>query len=311
MEPPEELLYYYYIPENLESQKNDNYFKQLSDSFENMDSISNKEKNNEIEIYQPKAIEEKIINQSDINAILKVNNNQNNFEKPQILINKQTNETIETTKKNGNISKKGRKNKENTEKRRHNDESLDNLRDKSCTSFMRNILSVLKDLCIKYNLCLKKVNFKKQFGSNCDLNAKFIQTKLYKIFSFNCPNNKIVILKMKEKNDIIFNFLMRSTFEFIYLKYINDEDKICIDGVEYPLPSFITLSEEIIKRKETIKSKVNDLSQIEVEKRKLQSFEKQSKNLIKDLKGEGYLKKRKVNHPNSILCNYMAIQEYD
>ena len=311
MEPPKELLYYYYTPEKFESQNNDNYFEKLLDSFENIDSISNKEKNNEVEIYQRKSIEEKIINQSDINAILKVNKNQNNFEKPQIFINKNTNETLDTTKKNGNVSKKGRKNKESIEKRRHNDESLDNLRDKSCTSFMRNILSVLKDLCRKYSLSLKKVNFKKQFGSNCDLNAKFIQTKLYKIFSFNCSHNKMVILKMKEKNDIIFNFLMRSTFEFMYLKYINDEDKICVDEVEYPLPSFITLSEEIIKRKEALKSKVKELSQIEVEKRKLQSFEKQSKNLIKDLKSEGYLKKRKVNHPNSILCNYMTIQEYD
>ena len=174
---------------------------------------------------------------------------------------------------------------------------------------MKKVYSVLKSLCIKHKLYLKRVNFKKQFGSNCNSNVRFIQTKLYKIYSFDSPHNEIIILKMKEKNDIVFNYLMRSTFEFMYLKYINDEDKISINGIEYSLPSFITLSEEIKKRKESIK--VDDQTLIEEEYRKLQSFEEQSKNLIKDLKGEGRLVKRNVNNPKLILVNYITIPEYD
>ena len=313
MEPFKELYQSYYFQEKYEFLSYDYSFDQQSplNLLENFDSINNEEKNSESKVYQPKKMEEKRIKQSDINDMLKVNKNQNNFKKPQNLITKNNIETIDTTNKNENVTKKGRKNKENTEERRHNNESLDNLRDKSGTSFMRNILDVLNDLCNPYNLRLKKVNFKKQFGTNCILNARFIQTKLYKIFSFDCPQNKKVILKMKERNDIKFNYLMRSSFEFMYLKYINDEHKICIDGVDYPLPSFKTLSEEIEKRKEAIKSKVNEQSQIEDEYRKLQSFEEQSKDLIKNLKGEGKLQKRNINHPNSILYNYITIPEYD
>ena len=176
---------------------------------------------------------------------------------------------------------------------------------------MKKILTVLNSLCSKHKLSLKRVNFREQFGWNCILNLRFIQTKLYKIFSFNSPHNQIVISKMKEKNDIIFNYLMRSTFEFMYLKYINNENKVNIDGVEYSLPSFITLSKEIKERKESIKNKVNEQPLIKKEYKKLKSFEEQSENLIKDLKGEGRLAKRSVKNPNLILGNYITIPEYD
>jgi hypothetical protein len=297
VEPSEELFQYDFTQEKREISNYDNFFNLSPKSFfENIGLINYKEENSESEVYQPKKVEEK---------------NQNNFKKTQNLIIKNNNETIDTTNTNGNVTKKGRKNKENIEERRHNSESFDNLRDKSGTSFMRNFLAVLNHLCSKYNLRLRKVNFKKQFGTNCILNVRFIQTKLYKIFSFECPHNEKVILKMKEKNDIKFDYLMRSSFEFMYLKYINNEHEIYIDGVDYPLPSYITLSEEIKKRKETLKKKVNEQSQIEDEFRKLSSFEDQSKNLIKDLKGEGKLKKRSIMQPNSILCNYITIPEYD
>lgn len=313
LESFEELYSYNFTHEKSKSLNYDNYFNQISpeNSFENMDSIILKENYNEIEVFHPKKIEEKIIKQSDINDILILNKNQNNFKRPQNLIIKNSNETIDTTNKNENLKKKGRKNKGNTEERRHNSESLDNLRDKSGTSFMRNILTVLNNLCIKHNLHLKKVNFKKQFGTNCILNARFIQAKLYKIFSFDSPQNEKVIQKMIEKNDIIFNYLMKSTFEFMYLKYINDDHRIFIDGIDYLLPSFITLSEEVEKRKESIKSEVNEQSQIEEEYRKLLFFEEQSKNLIKNLKGEGKLKKRNIIQSNSIICKYITIPEYD
>ena len=307
MEPSDKLFQYDFFQEENEQSRYDNFFNlSPKNSFEYKEEIS------QSELYQSIKFEEKIIKQSDIKNIIKIDKNQNNFKKePQNLIIKNNIETLETTNNNGNVTKKGRKNKENTEERRHNSESFDNLRDKSGTSFMRNILVVLNNLCSKHNLLLRKVNFKKQFGTNCILNAGFIQTKLYKIFSFNSPQNEKVILKMKDKNDIRFNYLMRSSFEFMYLKYINDEHEICIDGVDYPLLSFITLSEEIEKRKEALKNNVNEKSQIEDEYRKLLSFEDQSKNLIKNLKGEGKLKKRSTMQPSSILRNYITIPEYD
>ena len=109
MESFEELYPNYFIQEKYEFLSDDYFFDQQLplNLLENFDSINNEEKNSESKVYQPKKMEEKRIKQSDINDMLKVNKNQNNFKKPQNLIIKNNFETIDTTIKNKNVTKKG------------------------------------------------------------------------------------------------------------------------------------------------------------------------------------------------------------
>ena len=76
MEPSEELFQYDFTQEKREISNYDNFFNlSPKNSFEYKEEIS------QSELYQSIKFEEKIIKQSDIKNIIKIDKNQNNFQK--------------------------------------------------------------------------------------------------------------------------------------------------------------------------------------------------------------------------------------
>jgi len=213
---------------------------------------------------------------------------------------------------NSNIGA-SRKNKKSLIKDGHTRDRPDNMRDQAGTAFMEAIHSFLEIRCKKYNLKIKKPNFKKQFGWNCILNKKFIGAKLYQIYIFNKKENKDVIRIMtKIKKDKEFIDIMKCTFENLYNKYIEEEDNNtkCIDenGTQ---KSFYKLTYMIEQKRNKLKEKNKKKLTEEEINQKIENFEKYSKNLIKDIKGDGELQKRSPKDPNLTLCNYEIMSELE
>lgn len=211
-------------------------------------------------------------------------------------------------------SKASRKNKKRKIKDGHTRERPDDLRDMAGTTFMKSIHSLLKERCKKYQLKIKKPNFKKQFGCNSILYSKFIKAKLYQIYIFNNKKNKDVIKKMTIiRKDKIFIDIMKCTFENLYSKYIEEEKKdnntICIDENDQK-KSFDKLTDMAEQKRNKLKNNKKNLSEEEINQR-INNFIKYSKNLIKDIKGEGTLHKRSPKNPNLTLCEYEIIFELE
>ena len=211
-------------------------------------------------------------------------------------------------------SKASRKNKKRKIKDGHTRERPDDLRDMAGTTFMKSIHSLLKERCKKYQLKIKKPNFKKQFGCNSILYSKFIKAKLYQIYIFNNKKNKDVIKKMTIiRKDKVFIDIMKCTFENLYSKYIEEEKKdnntICIDENDQK-KSFDKLTDMAEQKRNKLKNNKKNLSEEEINQR-INNFIKYSKNLIKDIKGEGTLHKRSPKNPNLTLCEYEIIFELE
>lgn len=211
-------------------------------------------------------------------------------------------------------SKASRKNKKRKIKDGHTRERPDDLRDMAGTTFMKSIHSLLKERCKKYQLKIKKPNFKKQFGCNSILYSKFIKAKLYQIYIFNNKKNKDVIKKMTIiRKDKIFIDIMKCTFENLYSKYIEEEKKdnntICIDENDQK-KSFDKLTDMAEQKRNKLKNNKKNLSEEEINQR-INNFIKYSKNLIKDIKGEGTLHKRSPKNPNLTLCEYEIMFELE
>lgn len=220
--------------------------------------------------------------------------------------NKKSNEFYMNNLINSNIGA-SRKNKKSLIKDGHTRDRPDNMRDQAGTAFMEAIHSFLEIRCKKYNLKIKKPNFKKQFGWNCILNKKFIGAKLYQIYIFNKKENKDVIRIMtKIKKDKEFIDIMKCTFENLYSKYIEDNNTICID--ENYLSKLSNMAEQ--KRNKLKEKNKKKLTEEEINQ-KINNFVKYSKNLIKDIKGEGELHKRSPNDRNLTLCNYEIMSELE
>ena len=211
-------------------------------------------------------------------------------------------------------SKASRKNKKRKIKDGHTRERPDDLRDMAGTTFMKSIHSLLKERCKKYQLKIKKPNFKKQFGCNSILYSKFIKAKLYQIYIFNNKKNKDVIKKMTIiRKDKVFIDIMKCTFENLYSKYIEEEKKdnntICIDENDQK-KSFDKLTDMAEQKRNKLKNNKKNLSEEEINQR-INNFIKYSKNLIKDIKGEGTLHKRSPKNPNLTLCEYEIMFELE
>ena len=168
-------------------------------------------------------------------------------------------------------SKASRKNKKRKIKDGHTRERPDDLRDMAGTTFMKSIHSLLKERCKKYQLKIKKPNFKKQFGCNSILYSKFIKAKLYQIYIFNNKKNKDVIKKMTIiRKDKIFIDIMKCTFENLYSKYIEEEKKdnntICIDENDQK-KSFDKLTDMAEQKRNKLKNNKKNLSEEEINQR--------------------------------------------
>ena len=210
-------------------------------------------------------------------------------------------------------TKASRKNKKRKIKDGHTRERPDDLRDMAGTTFMKSIHSLLKERCKKYQLKIKKPNFKKQFGCNSILYSKFIKAKLYQIYIFNNKKNKDVIKKMTIiRKDKVFIDIMKCTFENLYSKYIEekkDNNTICIDENDQK-KSFDKLTDMAEQKRNKLKNNKKNLSEEEINQR-INNFIKYSKNLIKDIKGEGTLHKRSPKNPNLTLCEYEIMFELE
>ena len=213
-----------------------------------------------------------------------------------------------TTKDESQNKKKGRRKKNCTEIGGHTKDSPDNLRCKSGTAYMDVLYTGLNKLCEKYNLKLKKPYFKNQFGWNCNHYLHFINSKIYQIFRFNNEHNqRIIRIMSEEKKDKIFIFIMSCSFKYLYKKYIDGDNIICIDEKKFPLTSF----EEVVKKKrqelkDEKKSLEEDIIDIENE---INAFINQSKEFINDIMGEGKLKKRQPKNLN--ICTYEEIDLFE
>ena len=220
------------------------------------------------------------------------------------------------TKDKTNKKKKVPQTQDSTEKVSHTKYAPDNNRCKVVTSFMENVFNTAQKRCEINGLKLNKNDIKKnQFGWNIIHFNNFISAKIYQILGYQDEHNKEVIKKMCEEiEDEVFIFLMSCTFEYQYNKYINGDNIIHLDESQISLTPF----EEVIKEKKIklINKKIKkkggqplikeELDDIEKE---INDFREYSKNFLKDIKGEGKLKKRKPE--NLSLCTYEKIDLFE
>ena len=204
------------------------------------------------------------------------------------------------------------------EKAPHNSNSQDNLMESCFRDFTKSFITTLN---YYNNLEIKKTNFKKQFGSSNIKHQKFIKLKIYQFLTYNPPDNNkyqshknfgsynknLIYRAIKENNKENISIL-KSTIEEIYNIYISDnKNKVVINGIEYNY--FKKLSDVINEKREEIKN-LPFQSQQEKEN-DLKNYERQAKNLIKYIKGEGQVKKRKQNFDEKDIIKYLIIKELE
>ena len=208
--------------------------------------------------------------------------------------------TLLTQKKRGSGEPKSKK------KERHTKKWADNKRCKCGTTFMEVIYDALNKRCKPYNLKFNRPNFKKLFGWNCIQYNKFIISKFYQIFEYEDENNKNIIDFMtKEIKDEIFIFIMRCTYEYLYDKFIKGENTISINDNEFSLTSF---KEAFDKRRKKLIEKEVPLNEIEEEINDLIEY---SKIFIKEIKGNGDLRQRKLRKTEINIFNYIVRNEFE
>ena len=191
----------------------------------------------------------------------------------------------------------------------------DNQRVQCATIFMGEIFNIINGQCIKEGLNIIKPNIGKQIGYNIDLRKKFISAKIYQIFIYDNKENKEIIKKMVEKEKDEFIYLMISTFEDLFKKYISKEnDKILgLNENDSLLKSFPTIENALNKKREKYLNA--GIDQEEIDKR-LNGLKKYSLSFIKDIREEGegrtYHRRRKRKlSDNFTLCKYEIIPEIE
>ncbi len=263
--------------------------------------------------------EEKIDDKDEIHSIKK------NEQKPIIISPKNvygTGEQNKTTKKAKEIKevsqtgtkgvtevtqkKRGRREKDSKETEGHTKKWPDNKRCKCGTTFMEVIYDALNKICKPYNRTFNKPNFKKLFGWNCIQYKRFINLKIYQIFEYEDENNRYIIDFMtKEIKDEIFIFIMKSTYEYLYNKFIKGENIISINEKEFSLTSF---KEAFDKKRRKLIEKEVPLNEIEEE---IDELIENSKNFIKEIKGNGDLHQRKLRKAESNIFNFEVRNEFE
>ena len=106
---------------------------------------------------------------------------------------------------------------------------IDNKRRQPATFLWKLLYLDSKKLCKEEGLTLNRKNFNDYFGCNCDLNKSFISTKLYQFYIYKDKHNKEVINQMIMKKKYKFIYLMSRTFEYLYNKFIGDNNTICLN----------------------------------------------------------------------------------
>ena len=242
------------------------------------------------------------------NAGLITLNNYRNIEAfNQIIKNTDNKTTKEKTYKS-----KGRRKKGSTLTDGHTGDFPGNLLRKDGTSFMDSQYTCLNERCKKYdpNLKLEKIDFAKHFGFNED-NKRFIQQRLYKILRYGNDNNQMVIEMMTNIfRDRVFMFIINSTFEYLYNKYISEKNTIYFDEGDIHSNCFETLSEMAIKR-ENKNKRINKHWTEEKLKKETTLFIESSKKFLNEVNGKGKFKKRKRRKKIIVLCEYEMVEEIE
>lgn len=159
-------------------------------------------------------------------------------------------------------------------------------------SGLNEIYESLKKICQKYNLNLKKPNFQKLFCGNSKYHLQFIEAKIYQILIHNCPENEKIIRDMVEKfKDEVFIYIIKCPFEFIYKKYIEEQNDDIIPLNENNINIEIKTLTEVVKKKK-IEMVIQGLTEEEINE-KIIAFEKISKNFLNEIHGNGKFKSRK------------------
>ena len=106
---------------------------------------------------------------------------------------------------------------------------IDNKRRQPATFLWKLLYLDSKKLCKEEGLTLNRKNFNDYFGCNCDLNKHFISTKLYQFYIYKDEHNKEVIKEMIKKEKDKFIYPMSCSFEYLYNKFIGDNNTICLN----------------------------------------------------------------------------------
>ena len=262
----------------------------------------------------------------DINEFSKVMNSKyskfSKKEKKLITDNGESNNKY-TTKEKKIITDNGELNTKYTtkDKKSELEEREDNLIDKCWRAFFTTIMSLCNILCGKYNLTLKKTNFKQIFGCSFEQNKAFLQLKLYKYFTYNTiykdsksheetgTYNEKIIRRMIQKNKA-FKALMKCKIEYLFEKYKNNDKNVKIDNDEYNFPDFKTLEDVIKEKKNQLEENPNNLSieEIKEKEKKLDNFEKKTNSLINHIYVDGKKKQRKKEINN---IEFIIIEELE
>lgn len=215
-----------------------------------------------------------------------------------ILINSIDDITKDQTKK----KKRGRRKKDSPLTGGHTGNFPGNILRKNGTAFMRFMYAFLNNICVVYKIkTLTRINFAKQFGYNID-NEYFIKQKLYKILRYKNRNNQKVIKEMTERKDEVFMSIINCTFEYLYTCYIKKKNEIVSNKKDTDSKSFDTLSEMDI-----IKESFGEFNKNWTGGKFMES----SKNLLKEVNGEGDLKKRSRRNENKVPCDYEEVKEIE
>ena len=246
-------------------------------------------------------------NSAENAGLINQNNNRNNEIFNQTVKNTENNTTNEKTSKN-----KGRRKKDSTLTDGHTGDYPGNLLRKDGTTFMDSMYTCLNERCKIYDPKLKihNIDFAKQFGFNED-NKRFIQQKLYKILRYGNDNNQMVIEMMTNiHRDKIFMYMINSTFEYLFGKYIAEKNTIYFGEGDTHMNCFKTLSEMAIIR-ENKNRRINNHWTEEKLKRETALLIESSKNFLIEVNGKGKFKKRKRRTNIIVLCNYEVVEEIE
>ena len=245
----------------------------------------------------------------DINECSKVMNSKYSKKEQKLVTDNDNGEsnTKFTTKEKKLITENGELNTKSTkDKKSELKEREDNLIDKCWRAFFTSIISLCNTLCRKYNLTLKKTNFKQIFGCSFEQNKAFLQLKLYEYFTYNTTykDNKnheetgtynANIIRTMIQKEKAFKAIMKCKIKYLFKKYKNNDKNITIDNDEYNFPDFKTLEDVIKEKRNQLEKNLNNLStdEIKEEEKKLENFEKKTNSLINHILVEGKQKQRK------------------
>ena len=246
-------------------------------------------------------------NSAENAGLISQNNNRNNGIANHIEESDENRTTNEQTNKS-----KGRRKKGSTLEDGHTGDYPGNLLRKDGTTFMDSMYTCLNKRCKIYDpkLKLKNIDFAKQFGFNKD-NERFIQQQLYKILRYGNDNNQMVIEMMTNiHKDRIFMYIINSTFEYLFGKYIAEKNTIYFGEGDTNKNCFETLSEMAIRR-ENKNRRINSHWTEEKLKRETTLLIESSKNFLIEVNGEGKFRKRKRRTDIIVLCNYEVVEKIE